>query len=258
MLGTSTLGGFVTLVEQRHNKGVAVTMTVSRATLADQVAKELIARIERDGLRPGDEIPPEAELAREFDVNRLVIREAVRTLVAREILISSQGRPSRVRIPSARVFAEMLDFRVAQQSLDLDDLLETRRLIESELARRAAERVKQGLVTLDSAQELVDRMAASADDRERFVELDVRFHALIADASGSTFLQLILTSLESVLLRARRSTYAARERRNEGHDATVTAHGRILHAIQAGEPHEAAAAMEEHLRETQRDVTWDA
>ncbi|PSL00379.1 GntR family transcriptional repressor for pyruvate dehydrogenase complex [Haloactinopolyspora alba] len=232
-------------------------MNLSRTTLADQVAKELITRIERDGLRPGDEIPPESELAQEFGVNRLVVREAVRTLVAREILISSQGRPSRVSVPSARVFAEMLDFRVAQQSLDLDDLLETRRLIECELARLAAERVNRGVVSIDSASEILDQMAESAGDRERFVELDVRFHALIAEASGATFLQLILSSLESVLLRARRSTYATRERRNEGHDAAVTAHGHILRAVRAGQPAEAAAAMEEHLRETQRDVSWD-
>ncbi len=232
-------------------------MTVSRTTLADQVAKELIARIERDGLRAGDEIPPEAELAQEFGVNRLVVREAVRTLVAREILVSSQGRPSRVSTPSARVLAEMLDFRVAQQSLDLDDLLATRRVIECELARLAAQRVQQDDVTLGSLPNVLADMGEAADDREQFVELDVRFHAMIAEAAGATFLQLILASLESVLLRARRSTYAARERRNEGHDATVTAHAQILRAIEAGRPGDAAEAMEQHLRAAQDDVSWE-
>jgi GntR family transcriptional repressor for pyruvate dehydrogenase complex len=77
-------------------------MSVARTTLADQVAEGLIAQIGRMGLNVGDEIPPESEIAQEFGVNRLVVREAIRTLAAREILVSSQGRPARVSTPSAR------------------------------------------------------------------------------------------------------------------------------------------------------------
>lgn len=229
-------------------------MTVARTTLAEQVATGLIREIERTGLQVGDKIPPEAEIAKDFGVNRLAVREAIRTLSAREILVSSQGRPARVSTPSAGVLAQMLDFRVRQQSLDLEDILDTRRVVECELARLAAHRVQEGAADVSEAAELLEEMAQATADMDRFVELDVRFHAAIAAAADTRLLQLILASLETVLLRARRSTFAARERRGEGHVAAVTAHRSILQAIENGEPETAARAMEEHLRETRRDV----
>lgn len=232
-------------------------MTVARTTLAEQVAAGLIREIERMGLQVGDEIPPEGEIAREFGVNRLAVREAIRTLSAREILVSSQGRPARVSTPSAGVLAQMLDFRVRQQSLDLEDILDTRRVVECELARLAALRVGEGTAEASAAAALLDEMAQSVTDMDRFVELDVRFHAAIAEAADTRLLQLILVSLESVLLRARRSTFAARESRGEGHKAALTAHRTILQAIEDGDPDKAASAMEEHLRETRRDVDQD-
>lgn len=70
-------------------------MAVRRTTLFDQVASEIITLIEETGLKPGDEVPPEGELAARFGVNRLAVREAIRALAAREILVSSQGgRPA--------------------------------------------------------------------------------------------------------------------------------------------------------------------
>lgn len=229
-------------------------MAVARTTLAEQVATGLIREIERRGLQVGDEIPPEAEIAREFGVNRLAVREAIRTLSAREILVSSQGRPARVSTPSASVLAQMLDFRVRQQSLDLADILDTRHVVECELARLAARRVGEGVADVSAATALLEEMTEAVEDVDRFVELDVQFHAAIAVAADTRLLQLILASLETVLLRARRSTFAARERRGEGHKATITAHWSILQAIEAGEPEAAALAMKEHLRETRRDV----
>lgn len=98
-----------------QDEGAGGPPAVARTTLAEQVATGLIGEIERTGLQVGDEIPPEAKIARQFGVNRLAVREAIRTLSAREILVSSQGRRARVNTPSAGVLAQMLDFRVRQQ-----------------------------------------------------------------------------------------------------------------------------------------------
>ena len=229
-------------------------MSVVRTTLAEQVAAELLTRIERTGLRPGDPIPSEAELADEFDVNRLAVREAIRMLTAREMLVSSQGRPARVSTPSAHVLAQMLDFRVRQQSLEISDILDTRRLVEGELARQAARRVERGEADGAAAQEILRLLEDVGEDREQFVELDVRFHAAVAETAGAELLQLILSSFETVLLRTRRETYDARQRRGEGHGSTMAAHRAILDAILAGDEDAAAQAMEAHLDETRRDA----
>ncbi|WP_344386457.1 FadR/GntR family transcriptional regulator, partial [Streptomyces aureus] len=112
-------------------------MAVRRTTLFDQVAGEIVDLIEESGLEPGDDVPSEGELAARFGVNRLAVREAIRVLSAREILVSSQGRPARVNVPSARVFGQILQFRLRQQSLEVADVLDARGAIEGALASRA-------------------------------------------------------------------------------------------------------------------------
>lgn len=232
-------------------------MSVVRTTLSEQVAAELLAQIERTGLRSGDPIPSEAELSEEFGVNRLVVREAIRMLTAREMLVSSQGRPARVSTPSAHVLAQMLDFRVRQRSLEIGDILDTRRLVEGELARLAARRVGRGDADGAAASEILRRLEDVGGDRDSFVELDVRFHAAVGEMAGADLLQLILVSFETVLLRTRRETYDARESRGEGHESTMVAHRAILGAILDGDEEAAARAMDAHLDETRRDAVGD-
>lgn len=232
-----------------------MTVQIAKTTMAEQAASELIAHIETTGLRPGEEIPPESELAQRFGVNRLVIREAIRMLTAREILVSSQGRPARVSTPSASVLAQMLDFRLRQQSLTIEDVLDTRRLVEGELARLAARRFAVDQPGRTAGMDaLLRQMEGAVGDRDRFVELDVQFHGAVAEAAGAELLQLILASFEGVLLRTRRSTYDERERRGEGHESTLSSHRAIRDAIAAGDEGAAAAAMEAHLDDTRRDA----
>lgn len=225
-----------------------------RDTLADQVAQRIVDQIETLRLRPGDELPPEAELARRFQVNRLAVREAIRTLAAREILVSSQGRPARVTTPSGRVFGQLLDFLHHQRALDFADLLDTRRVLETELARRAALQVRDGEASVDDAAAILDRMSANLGNRDTFVALDVAFHGELARAAASPTLQLILESLETVLFRARLRTYDGRYQRGLGQSATVTAHRAILDAVAAGDADAAAAQMASHLAVTAADL----
>ena len=228
--------------------------SLRRQTLADQIAQRIVDQIETLGLRPGDELPPEGELARRFGVNRLAVREAIRILTAREILKSSQGRPARVTTPSARVFGQLLDFLHQQRALDFADLLDTRRVLEVELARRAAVHVRAGQASVEHAAGILDRMAGNLDNRDTFVALDVAFHSEIARAAASPTLHLILESLETVLFRARLITYEGRHQRGHDQTGTVEAHRAILGAIAAGDAEAAAERMASHLANTAADL----
>lgn len=225
-----------------------------RATVAEQVAARIVALIEELRLRPGDVVPAEADLARRFEVNRLAVREAIRILAAREILVSSQGRPARVTVPSAQVFGQMLEFRLRQDSLRFEDLVDARRAIEGALARRAAERVADGHVTVHTAELRLAEMADAVADPDRFIALDIAFHRELAELGGNGMLQLVLDSLGGVLLESRRSSYTGRSRRGDGHSATIAAHRAVLDAIRRGDPAAAAAAMDAHLLDTERDL----
>jgi GntR family transcriptional repressor for pyruvate dehydrogenase complex len=229
-------------------------MAVRRTILADQVADEIITLIEETRLQPGDAIPSEGELATRFAVNRLAVREAIRTLSAREILVSSQGRPARVNVPSAGVFGQILRFRLRQESLRYDDLLDARRAIEGALAHRAADRVGAGEGSLEGAASLLLEMRKASGDRETFVDLDIAFHAEIAQQAGNGMLAFVLDALSEVLREQRIASYTGHSRRGTRHETTIAAHGAILAAIATGDASAATAAMDAHLDETGEDL----
>src|SRR5918992_5509497 len=61
-----------------------------------RVADEILGKILADGLRPGDQLPSERELAAQFSVSRTVIREGVRALAGKGIVEVGAGRGIRV------------------------------------------------------------------------------------------------------------------------------------------------------------------
>lgn len=228
--------------------------SVRRETLADQVASGIVDFIDDNALRAGDALPAEGEFAAHFGVNRLVVREAIRTLSAREVVSSGQGRPARVAVPSSRVFGQLLDFRVHQESLDLLDVLDTRRLLEVELAGRAAARADSPAFDPESARRLLTAMSRSTGDRDQFIDLDIALHGWIAELADAPTMQLVLASLETVLRRARETSWDGRVSRRRSHRATLRAHAAIVESIVSGDPSGARMAMERHIDETRADV----
>lgn len=226
---------------------------VRRATLADQVTEALVARICDLGLGPGDEIPSEGELAAEFGVNRLVVRETISTLAAREILTKSQGRRARVAVPSARVLRQLFDFRLRQQSLDQLDLLRGRMIIEVGIARLAAQ-AGPDPAALARCAAILDQMREATDDWDAYIALDLRFHRELAELAGSRVLVLLLDALEGPATRGRQASYAGRKSRGLEVSTVLAEHRAILAAVTAGDAELAAGTMRTHLEATLHDL----
>ena len=73
------------------NGGPQVFQAINReARLSDKVTEAILETIASNELKPGDPLPPERELGRQFGVSRTVIREAVRVLI--EPLLSRDRR----------------------------------------------------------------------------------------------------------------------------------------------------------------------
>ena len=61
------------------------------ASRADSAAQQIIDLIQEKNLQPGDRLPNEQELALLLNVGRSTLREAIRRLVTRNILVVRQG-----------------------------------------------------------------------------------------------------------------------------------------------------------------------
>ena len=126
------------------------------------------------------------------------------------------------------------------------ELFEVRRLLEGAAAALAAARIDSaGKEALRSKLETM----IESETVEELVEADVDFHAVIARATGNTFLMSLLASLSSRTLRAR--VWRAREVDN-ALNVTRDEHRRVYEAIVNGDPELARAAAMAHIASGER------
>src|SRR5687768_11866542 len=92
-----------------------------RKTLARQVAERLFERIRRGELRPGQRLPTEQELVREFGVGRSSVREALQALV---VIGAVDVRPRRGAVVQSIGGTEFRLNRALGPLLDSDTLIE--------------------------------------------------------------------------------------------------------------------------------------
>ncbi|HVV19405.1 MAG TPA: FadR/GntR family transcriptional regulator [Pseudonocardiaceae bacterium] len=192
-----------------------------RVLRSQELVQSIIDLIDERGLRAGDPLPPEPKLMEEFDAARNSVREALRTLQALGIVEIRHGYGTFVGSASMTAMRPSLLFRTRAQSVrGLEDLLEVRQILETQLANKISARPGQPL--LDELDACVERMR----DPHRSAEADRRFHELICTAAGNE-LALELIRLFWDVYRQTESQLGAPASTPEGlvdkHKAIVTA-----------------------------------
>lgn len=228
---------------------------------AHQVADALASMIFGQ-LRPGQKLPSEAELAQRFEVSRLTVREAVKLLAGRGLLNVGRGRRAIVSEPSGAVFSDFIVSLLYNDPRGLFDLMELRLALETSSARLAARRASRAaLQALESAVEGMDEAASAAaagEDAEaaenRFHDLDLQFHEALAAAGGNRIISFLFEAISPSLRESFEMSRRGQTMRGVGRARTVEAHRAVLEAIRAGNERAAAAAIQEHLTETERDI----
>jgi DNA-binding FadR family transcriptional regulator len=173
----------------------------------DTVVTQVRGAIATGRLLPGDRLPSALELAREFEISRNAVLEALRVL-ERSGLISLRrgaGGGAFVRALNGDELAEPLHLMM-ETDVPVADMVEIRRVIEGSTAAWAAERATAA--ELDAIEQLVARWEwlAAQPGPEYWQQAraeDLRFHELIADASHNAaaagFVRGILGSLDRML-----------------------------------------------------------
>jgi GntR family galactonate operon transcriptional repressor len=219
---------------------------VASETLATQVGRQLIVGILRGDFAPGDEMPSEDRLAREFGVSRPVVREAVKHLSVLGLVESRQGRQTRVAPYEAwNHFApEILAARREVGAVEdvLLELLELRRIIEVEAAALAASRATpDDLVAMEAALSDLD---GSLEDPHRFTQGDIAFHDTILRATRNHLVPRLFDVLRPLLEFGREISVSTRPL---GPRVSQDGHRAVYEAIRAGSAADARRMMEEHL-----------
>lgn len=215
------------------------TMLRSRTAVA---ADQIIQLIRERKLQPGDRLPNEQELAALLNIGRSTLREAIRRLVTRNILVVRQGSGMYVS-EQMGVPEDPLGLTFIEKGPKLaKDLIELRLMIEPEMAATAALKITQS-----QKEELImrcDLVEEKIDKGEYYVDRDAMLHSYIAECSGNSVLQnLMPTIASSVSILIKESNDGFRARANHEHRC-------IVNAVCRGDALGARNAMITHLNVT--------
>jgi GntR family transcriptional repressor for pyruvate dehydrogenase complex len=170
---------------------------IQRSNLSEEIADRLIKQILEGRYDFGARLPPERDIARLLGVGRPSVREAIRILSVLGLIEVRPGEGTFVVDKHAAFVAKAFSWTALLDPRTIQDVVETRTAIESELAGLTASRA--GEETLSALAGFVDEMRASSGDVERFSAADLNFHLTIAEAAGNTTLSRLLFATQSLL-----------------------------------------------------------
>ncbi|MGC2298782.1 MAG: FadR/GntR family transcriptional regulator [Acidobacteriaceae bacterium] len=206
-----------------------------------RVVNHIRTLIESGGLQPGDRIPPEREFARKLRISRASLRTGIGYLAAMGVMDVRHGVGTFVADGPPELGKSSLSLLGALHGFQSWQMFEARRILESELAALAAERGREQHFA--SLSEEVAEMYATVDDPIEYLIHDVRFHRVIAQASGNPILAALMETITSALYDDRRKTAERSRDLKESADL----HREIYRAIRSRNAAEARAVMERHL-----------
>jgi DNA-binding GntR family transcriptional regulator len=199
-----------------------------RLTRADEVYQRLRADILELNLRPGDQLD-EDQLAAAYGVSRTPVREALRRLVADNLVTLRPHRGASVAEISLREIWE------------IEQICE---LVEPFAARLAAGRIAPA--ALDDFTARFDALEVDTpgrDDYIRYMQLDIEFHGAVIAAAGNGIMRDMITHLHRRMNAVRLIANVHR------YDQSLAEHRRIIAALAAGDGDAAYEAMRHHIQQ---------
>jgi DNA-binding FadR family transcriptional regulator len=213
--------------------------------LAQGVVEDINSRIRQSLLKPGDKLPTESAIMEQYGVSRTVVREAISHLQAAGLVQTRHGIGTFVLERPQSGLAIDADSIVTVR--DILSILELRISMETEAAWLAASRRTEQQAT--QLGEALAEMQAALKLGRASVEADVRFHSLVAEATGNRYFVQMLGELGNALIpRARLNTPGLEQNRPADYLERVNReHEDIYNAIVRQDPEAARAAMRTHL-----------
>lgn len=229
----------------------------SHAQVVDELGRAIVAGT----YAVGSILPGDADLAQRFKVSRTVLRETMKTLAAKGMIVAKARVGTRVteknqwNMFDSEVIAWHFDNGVSEEFLL--QLYDIRLAVEPFAAGLAAERARPG--DLERLNSLALEMAAPGHTTESLALADLQFHLAVADAAHNPFMHTLGSLIEAALVGMFRISTPPSQ---NGFSNIAETHMRIVNAIVSGDVPAARAAMEavivegrDHVREAFAGMT---
>ena len=223
---------------------------ISKEKLYLKVADFIQDLILSQQLHPGDKLPPERELAERMGLSRTVVREAIKALQERGLVDVVPG--SGTFVSTKEAVTERLGYSLnlvfQMESKSIKHLQEVREALEVDIAELAAKRAAPE--HLEQMQVAVEKMDRSLDSPEDYVNADLHFHLVLAQATGNPLFIALVNSVIDLLREARLFIFESPGAPSRGQKW----HKEILRCIQQKDSECARKAMAQHLSQAYEDL----
>lgn len=214
---------------------------LDRRSVWQQVVSQFFLLIRNGVFSPGDQLPPERELAQNLGVSRASLREALSVLQVTGILEVRQGSGIAIsKRPSIDNLLILAGSALLIHQMPLHDLCEVRTVIECEIVKDAAKKITDE--EIEYLKQFVSDMRR-IQDIEEYIQADLDFHLAIAGSTKnivwSSIVQLIRILTHEAILKVANLPDRLRIATDE--------HAEIVRCLELRDPDAAVAAKQKHL-----------
>jgi DNA-binding FadR family transcriptional regulator len=218
---------------------------IAKKSASKQVLEAIENMIRNGDILPGQLLPPERELASRLNVGRPAVREALKALEIIGVAEITQGKGTKINLPSVdNVFQPLVSSAYITQS-DLINFTEARSALEPKCAYIAATRAKAD--QLQKLSESLVVMRNSLKDPDSYNAADLLFHKTVVQATNNPVLVKIYESLAGFVWQLYQET-----KRLPDLEAGVAFHEAMYKAIYNHNAGEAELQMQLHIEDTRK------
>lgn len=228
---------------------------MERVSLVDSIVEEIKNKIIREGLKDGDPLESQDELARSMKISRPSLREALRRLQLMGLIEFKHGRGTFVKTVQPKDFMSPISGFLAIDKKSAYELLEARLFLEGSVAALAARKATKD--DIQALEKVLEKMKSAAQqlDVDEFIGLDVKFHLLVAEGSRNQIMFQVVNILRGLLQNLVARVFDSHSDQLEvTFSHTLDYHHKILEAIKSRSMSKARSAMEKHIKDVQKKL----
>jgi len=217
-----------------------------------EIVEQIQDLIKQGKLKPGDKLPAERILADKLGVSRPPLREALSALEILGIIESRGGKGNFIK-ESFDSTSYAYQFKKLEQEESPFELLEARKIVETEIAGLAAEKATPEEVK--KIEETLNKMRNVLNDITQAMEFDREFHVAIAKAAHNSVLFQVMNYLagglrEELWINLKKKSWYLPGRPQK----YLEEHTQLLEAIKKGDKEVARRTMHDHLVDVEKDL----
>lgn len=222
---------------------------VKQKTVVDQVMDQIKELISSGEYKPGDKIPTEMELAKDFGLGRSSIREAIKIFNYLGVLESRAAIGTIVRERS-QISTEALTWSLLLGDDEFEEMVDLRGAIELRCMCKVSTSVKnkdqEAIDLINRLEDIVDTMKTAAEkkDYSKISDLDLNFHLLIIESAGNELFNSLYETLKAFLKEEVETTNLNYQNPEE----IWQEHRKLLDALKSGDNQIILVEYENHLR----------